>query len=131
MRPIHTALLFVAVAHLSSVTAHAFVWRTENIKAEVREDLDSPSPGQYLYLTQVLKPGEEGWTMMKLALPSHWKVEAVTTAAGKISIVTTDNGRYELTAENVSQLDFDILDGGAKPDPELERLWQKHALIRD
>ena len=119
-------MLLLTALGSSVVAAQGFVWRTERMKAEVRE-AGNGTAHHYLLLTQELKPGEQGWTRMQLDLPSRWKVEAITLAEGKVTLVTAAHGRYELTAENTPQLDFEILDGGAKQESVLEELWRKHA----
>lgn len=129
MRRVTAVILLSAALGLSGVSAQGFLWRTEKMTAEVRE----PQGGgarHFLLLTQELEPGEQGWTKMKLDLPAHWKVDRLTVAGGKVTLVTAAHGRDELTAENTPQLDFEILDGGVKPDSELEQLWRKHAAAK-
>jgi hypothetical protein len=126
MRRALAAVLLFAALGSSVVSAQSPVWRTESMKVEVREAGDV-NPRRYLLLTQELKPGEPGWTRVKLDLPSGWRGEAITLAEGKVTLVSAAHGPHELTAESKPHLDFEILDGDAKQDSVLEELWRQHA----
>lgn len=109
--------------------AEGFVWRTDSIRAVVQRDPVTPLLGQFLLLEQSLEPGETGWVKLKIDLPESWEVGEVKVAAGKVALTRTDGTRFELTAENVSTLQFEILDGGPKSDAVIDELWRKHALV--
>ncbi len=108
--------------------AEGFVWRTDSIRAIVKRDPVTPLLGQFLLLEQDLAPGETGWGKLKIDLPESWEIGEVQVAAGKVTLTRTDGTRFELTAENVSTLQFEILDGGPKSDTAIDELWRKHAL---
>ncbi len=107
----------------------AFLWRTESITADIRRDDRFLHLGQYLYLAQKLRPHETGWTIMKIDIPERWHVTSVSVASGKVVITLKGGTRYELTRDNVAGLGFAILNGGLKPEPELEHLWDRFALL--
>ena len=113
----------------SGAWAEGFVWRTDSIRAIVQRDPVTPLLGQFLLLEQSLEPGETGWAKLKIDLPESWKVGEVKVAAGKVALTLTDGTRFELTAENVSTLQFEILDGGPKSESVIDELWRKHALV--
>lgn len=122
--------VFLAVLLASAgAWAEGFVWRTDSIRAIVKRDPVTPLLGQFLLLEQSLEPGETGWVKLKIDLPESWQVGEVKVAAGKVALTLTDGTRFELTAENVSTLQFEILDGGAKSDKVIDELWRKHALV--
>lgn len=118
------ACLLLAVLTASAALAEGFVWRTDSIRASVRRDPVTPLLGQFLLLEQSLEPGETGWVKMKIDLPESWKVGEVQVAAGKVALTLADGTRFELTAENVSTLQFEILDGGPKSDAAIDELWR-------
>lgn len=113
----------------SGAGAEGFVWRTDSIRATVKRDPVTPLLGQFLLLEQSLEPGETGWVQLKIDLPESWEVGEVRVAAGKVTLTRTDGTRFELTAENVSNLQFEIRDGGPKSDAVIDELWRKHALV--
>lgn len=137
MRQRMAAVVGVWALVAAGVLAQGFVWRIDRIHAEVAEvaevkkGIDRPGAGQFLVLTQDLDPGERGWTMFKIALPAAWQVDRVTVANGKVEVETHDHGRYALTAENVSDLDFEILDGGPKSEAVLAEIWERHARMKE
>lgn len=124
------ALIATALVPLAA-RAEGFLWRTESISATVKRDPVTPRLGQFLRLEQKLEPGETGWGMMKIDLPENWSVKEVIVAAGKVTLRLEDGSRYELTETNVSALQFEILDSGAKSDSALDELWRKHAHVKD
>ena len=127
-----TVLSWIVLAVLltcAGAGAEGFVWRTESIRAVVERDPVTPLLGQFLLLEQTLEPGETGWAKLKIDLPESWEVGEVHVAAGKVTLTRTDGTRFELTAENVSTLQFEILDGGPKSDKVVDELWRKHALV--
>lgn len=124
------ALIATALIPLAA-RAEGFLWRTESISATVRRDPVTPRLGQFLRLEQKLEPGETGWGMMKIDLPENWSVKEVIVAAGKVTLRLEDGSRYELTEKNVSALQFEILDSGARSDSALDELWRKHAHVKD
>lgn len=111
--------------------AQEFVWRIDRIHAEVKKGIDRPGVGQFLVLTQTLDPGEFGWTMFKIPMPAAWQVDGVTVASGNVEVATHAHGRFALTAENVSALDFEILDGGPKSEAALAEIWERHARMKE
>lgn len=113
----------------AGAAAEGFVWRTDSIRAIVRRDPVTPLLGQFLLLEQTLEPGETGWVKLKIDLPESWAVGEVKVAAGKVALTLADGTRFELTAANVSNLQFEILDGGPKSDTVIDELWRKHALV--
>ncbi len=122
-------LLLAILTASAAAPADGFVWRTDSIRASVRRDPVTPLLGQFLLLEQSLEPGETGWVKLKIDLPESWKVGEVQVAAGKVALTLADGTRFELTAENVSTLQFEILDGGPKSDAAIDELWREHALV--
>lgn len=114
----------------SPAEANPFVWRTDWITAEIRRDDAFLKIGQYLHLSQRLPPGESGWTTNKIEIPESWLVQDVEVASGAVTLTTGDGRVFQLTRENVTKLDFAILDGNPKSDEELERIWEEHALVQ-
>jgi hypothetical protein len=86
--------------------------------------------GPHLLLTQKLRRGETGWTMMKIDLPASWRVSRAAVKKGAVEIGVKDGGTYRVGPANVGELSFAILDGGDKTDRELVAIWTKHARAR-
>jgi len=108
--------------------ARQFVWRTNDITASILRDDEFLKIGQFLNLDQQLRPGESGWTNMKINIPEHWIVRAVAASNGRVTLTLLDGSTFQLHRRNVGPLSFDILDGGdKKPDPELEAIWRTYA----
>lgn len=128
MKRARSWVFFAVLLASAGAWAEGFVWRTDSIRAIVKRDPVTPLLGQFLLLEQSLEPGETGWAKMKIDLPESWQVGEVKVAAGKVALTLTDGTRFELTAENVSTLQFEILDGGPKSDKVIDELWRKHAL---
>ena len=104
-----------------------FVWRTVDITASILRDDESLKIGQFLNLDQQLRPGENGWTNIRINIPEHWIVRAVAANNGRVTLTLLDGSTFQLHRRNVGPLSFDILDGGEKADPELEAIWRKYA----
>jgi len=107
----------------------AFIWRPGSITARVLRDDDALRIGQYLNLDQKLQTHESGWTNMKLDIPEHWTVQSIEAVADGIILTIHSGEKFFLNRTNTARLSAGLLDGGAKPDAELERLWQAHARI--
>lgn len=131
MRPRIAGVVCGVALVAAGALAQEFVWRTERIRAELKRGIDRPGAGQFLLLHQTLDPGEVGWTMFKIPMPAAWQVDRVSVANGKVELATHDHGRYALTAENVSDLDFEILDGGPKTEEVLAEIWERHARVKE
>ncbi len=129
MKRAQCSIVLAVLLTCAGAWAEGFVWRTDSIRAVVQRDPMTPLLGQFLLLEQSLEPGETGWVKLKIDLPESWEVGEVKVAAGKVALTRTDGTRFELTAENVSTLQFEILDGGPKSDAAIDELWRKHALV--
>ena len=105
-----------------------FVWRAVDISAAIMRDDEYLKIGQFLNLDQRLRPGESGWTNMRINIPEHWIVRAVVPSDAGITLTLLDGSRFHLPRRNVGSLSFEILDGGDdKPDHDLEIIWKKYA----
>ena len=125
-----TTLVAMAAAALTVrwwVRKWQFVWRTNDITASILRDDESLKIGQFLNLDQQLRPGENGWTNIRINIPEHWIVRAVAANNGRVTLTLLDGSTFQLHRRNVGPLSFDILDGGEKADPELEAIWRKYA----
>lgn len=122
-------LVIAIVVHQGPTLAQDFLWRPESITAAVLQDNEFLRIGQYLELRQSLHEGEVSWTMMKLDLPDTWKVEGIRTSHEAVILKTADGETYRLDRENITKLDWALLDGGLKSDAEVLRLWREHALV--
>ena len=126
-----SALVAVAAAALAVrwwLRERQFVWRTNDITASILRDDEFLKIGQFLNLDQQLRPGESGWTNMKINIPEHWIVRAVATGNGRVTLTLLDGSTFQVHRRNVGPLSFDILDSGdGKSDPELEAIWRKYA----
>lgn len=107
----------------------AFLWRAESITARILRDDDVLKIGQYLNLDQKLQTHDSGWTNLKLDIPEHWTVQSIDAVAEGIILKLESGEQFFLNQTNVERLSFRLLDGGAKTDAQLERLWQAHARI--
>lgn len=107
----------------------AFIWRPESITARVLRDDDALRIGQYLNLDQKLQTHESGWTNMKLDIPEHWTVQSIDAVPDGIILKLHSGEQFFLNRANVGRLSSGLLDGGVKPDAELERLWHAYARI--
>jgi len=104
-----------------------FLWRMESIRASVVR-ADNIIFGQYLNLDQQLRPGEGGWTNMKIAIPDTWEVATVMASGDRVFLSLGDGSRYSLGRDNIGELSFRILDGGpGKSDEILEQIWNTYA----
>jgi hypothetical protein len=107
-----------------------FLWRTESIRAAVLRD-DAAFFGQFLNLDQELRPGESGWTNMKISMPGYWRVESVLARDSRILLALSDGTQYALNRENVGELSYHVSNGGpGKSDEILERIWNEYARTR-
>jgi hypothetical protein len=99
----------------------------ESIQASVVR-ADNIIFGQYLNLDQQLRPGEGGWTNMKIDIPDNWEVKTVMVSGDRVLLALANGSRYSLGRDNIGDLSFDVLDGGpGKSDEILERIWNAHA----
>jgi hypothetical protein len=105
-----------------------FVWRVFDISATIVRDDEHLKIGQFLNLEQRLRPGESGWTNMKINIPERWIVRAVVPSANGVTLTLLDGTEFHLHRRNVGPLSFEILDGGDdKPDHDHELIWKKYA----
>jgi hypothetical protein len=135
MNAIVLTIVAVVVAALGIVALRwwwrerQFIWRTEDITANILRDDAHLKIGQFLNLDQKLRPNEGGWTNMKIDIPEHWSVGDVAVRDGRVLLTLRDGSTFCLHRRNVGRLTFDILDGGNKSDPELQRIWKRYASV--
>jgi hypothetical protein len=128
MRNLISAFALAALLVALQAPAQEFLWRTEDMTAEVRSDNQHLRSGLYLHIEQRLKPSESGWTEMKIDLPNNWTGVTVSISKGSIWLSLPNGSRFQLHKDNVGTLSFAILDGGpGKPDRVLEQLWVRYA----
>jgi hypothetical protein len=112
--------------------SNAFVWRAPDIDAQVVRDDRILMLGQFLRLRQSLRPGESGWTEMKVDLPEHWKVlRAASEGDSVLVVIEAGPTTFRLNRQNIGALTFRILDGGKRwSDVQLEQIWSEIALAK-
>lgn len=105
-----------------------FIWRVENISAQIQNLEEVPSIGRHLFLTQSILAGETGWVQMRLRVPSNWDVDQIALSDGALVLQTHNAGAYRLIRDNIETL------GGAllavqepNADSVLQSVWTEHA----
>jgi hypothetical protein len=65
---------------------------------------------------------------MKICMPQHWHAQSVSVVGNGVLLLLANGLRYNVCRENVGELSFQVLDGGAgKSDEILERIWNTTA----
>lgn len=105
-----------------------FVWKVNNIAAEIRNDSEYLMIGNYLELNQTLNVGEYGWTHSKLNIPDTWHVIEITKDSESIYINTEGHGKFILNSSNYGDLSSELLDvEDEQNSQELENVWTECA----
>ena len=105
-----------------------FIWRTENITAEIRKDNEYLMIGNYLELNQTLDDGESGWTHAKLNIPDTWHVFSITKDSESIYIETKEHGKFILNSNNYGDLSSELLTVSDDQNSlEVEKAWYEYA----
>ncbi len=103
----------------------AFVWRIESITAEIHA-LPNALNRRYLNLEQTLRPGESGWTNMKVEIPESWVVRSIGFTGSRVVVSLYDGSEYYLGRRNIGSLSFEILNGGHKSEADLAGIWTRY-----
>jgi len=109
------------------------VWRTENMKVSVIQggQFNPGRKNQYLHLTQTLNEHEAGWKTLNIVLPDRWRINKLTIEKNYISLVNDDGTVYQLSENNVEEIQRLIKEYYPVSDEKLLEIWQKLALVRE
>ena len=122
-----TIALVGLVPFATCAFADTFVWRPSDISADIRKDKGPLRLGQYLHLTQRLRKGEAGWTIMRIDIPERWSVHEVAARDDVARLHFADGRRFALTEDNIGALSFAILNDGVKTDEARGVVWSRYA----
>lgn len=122
--------IFLICCCVSVYAQEGFIWRPSTILLSLERDEKFHKIGQFLLLKNKLKKNEYGWTEMKIDLPDTWKIEGLKFDGDSIVFTNQQKERFRIAPPKLNDLDFEILNGGDKPDRELERIWRKFAKVR-
>jgi len=113
-----------------TVEADEMPWRPAAIQARVEHGPIGTRVGPHVVLTQKLRRGDTGWTMMKIELPASWRIARTRVAAGGVVLTRKTREQYRVGPDNVGAINsaiFARLDDGARRDARLARIWETHA----
>lgn len=113
----------------TDTTEIKFIWRTENITAQVKSDNVYLKIGKYIEFEQKLEAGEYGWTNSKENIPDTWHISDIVKDTESFYITTKEHGQYIVNASNFGTLSSAILGAGEIQDHELEEIWKEHAKV--
>ena len=126
MRTLFIIILLVCCGML----AHAqdgFMWRPSTISISLERYDKNLKIGQFIHLKNKLNQGEVAWTMMKIDLPDTWKIEGLKLEGAYIVFRNHLKEEFRIKPPKLNEMDFEILNGGDKPDRQLELIWRKYA----
>lgn len=124
-------VLVISIWCCASVNAQeGFIWRPSAISISLDRDDRFLNIGQYILLKNKLKKGEYGWVEIKIDLPDTWKIEGLKLEGNSIVFTNEQKERFRIAPPKLNEMDFEILNGGDKPDRELERIWRKYAKVQ-
>ena len=116
-----------------TVEADEMPWRPAAIQARVEHGPVGTRVGPHVVLTQKLRRGDTGWTMMKIELPVSWRIARTRVAASGVVLTRKTREQYRLGPDNVGALNVAIfakLDDGTRRDARLARIWETHARVK-
>jgi hypothetical protein len=116
-----------------TVEADEMPWRPAAIEARVEHGPIGTRVGPHVVLTQKLRRGDTGWTMMKIELPASWRIARTRVATSGVVLTRKTREQYRVGPDNVGAINVAIfarLDDGTKRDARLARIWETHARVK-
>jgi hypothetical protein len=101
----------------------AYLWRPSRIGLFVEE-------GSAIRLEQELNEGEFGWKMSRLDIPSSWEIKNLRFEGLALCFNNQHGESFSVQPPTLNKLNFQLLDGGDKPDSRIADIWREHALTK-